>query len=336
MSKKYCVAVVGATGAVGSTMLTVLEEQKFPVSRLRPAATSRSAGSEVEFQGQNWVVEDIDQMSFEGVEVALFAGGEIASEKYAEAARAAGAVVIDNSATFRMHPDVPLVVPEVNPDHLADHGGIIANPNCSTIQMVVALAPLREAGLRRVIVCTYQSVSGTGKPAIDELENQTRNWAAGRDYGAAEVYPATIAFNLLPHIGSFLEDGYTGEERKMILETRKIMGLPELAVTATCVRVPTRYAHAESVYLETERELTVERAVELLRAAPGVKVFADAADYPTPLSTEGQDLTMVGRIHRDISVKNGLHLWVVADNLRKGAATNAVQIAQTLIARGQL
>ncbi|MBI3927430.1 MAG: aspartate-semialdehyde dehydrogenase [Armatimonadetes bacterium] len=336
--KKYRVAVVGATGAVGSTMMRVLAERQFPVSRLRALATARSAGRELTWNGDAVVVEDVETFDFSEVDIALFAGGEIASEVYGPRARDAGVVVIDNSATFRMDPDVPLVVPEVNPHALEGHRGLIANPNCSTIQMVVALAPLKPAGLKRVLVSTYQSVSGTGLPAIEELEGQVRSWAAGEPFTQPSVYPRRIAFNLLPHIGSFGEDGFTGEERKMILETQKILEMPALRVSATCVRVPVRYSHSESVHVETDRPLSPQQAREWLSRAPGVKVMdePDRAVYPTALDGEDQDLVLVGRIRKDPSVEHGIQMWVVADNLRKGAASNAIQIAETLIQQGKL
>ncbi|MBS2034700.1 aspartate-semialdehyde dehydrogenase [bacterium] len=321
----YSVAVVGATGAVGSTMITSLQEQKFPVSQLHLLATARSAGNEYHWNGQALKVQDIETFDWTGVQVALFAGGEIASEKLVPKARAAGAVSIDNSASFRMHADVPLVVPEVNPEALRRHQKIVANPNCSTIQMVAALKPFLDLGLKRVTVSTYQSVSGTGKDAIEELENLTRAWARG-EKAEHKVYPAPIAFNCLPQIGSFLEDGFTGEERKMMEETRKILDLPDLRISATCVRVPVFYGHSESVHLELDKPCSVAEAEERLRSMPGVQV-QKAGPGPTPLQAAHQDDVLVGRIRKDPSVENGLQFWVVADNLRKGAASNAVQIA---------
>lgn len=321
----YSVAVVGATGAVGSTMIASLQEQKFPVSQLHLLATSRSAGSEYGWNGQTLKVQDIETFDWTGVQVALFAGGEIASEKLVPRAKAAGALSIDNSASFRMHADVPLVVPEVNSEALRLHQGVIANPNCSTIQMVAALKPFLDLGLKRVTVSTYQSVSGTGKDAIEELENQTRAWCRG-EQADHKVYPAPIAFNCLPQIGSFLDDGFTGEERKMMEETRKILSLPELRITATCVRVPVFYGHSESVHIELEKPCSVAEAEERLRNMPGVQVHK-AGPGPTPLQAAHQDDVLVGRIRIDPSVENGLQFWVVADNLRKGAASNAVQIA---------
>lgn len=321
----YSVAVVGATGAVGSTMIASLREQKFPVTQLHLLATARSAGSQVAWNGEMLKVQDIETFDWTGVQVALFAGGEIASEKLVPRAKAAGAISIDNSASFRMHAEVPLVVPEVNPEALRQHQKVIANPNCSTIQMVAALKPFLELGLKRVTVSTYQSVSGTGKDAIEELENLTRAWARG-EQAEHKVYPAPIAFNCLPQIGSFLEDGFTGEERKMMEETRKILGLPELRITATCVRVPVFYGHSESVHIELEKPCSVAEAEERLSKMPGVQVY-QAGPGPTPLQAAHQDDVLVGRVRIDPSVENGLQFWVVADNLRKGAASNAVQIA---------
>lgn len=335
----YEVAVVGATGAVGGTMLQVLAERGFPVSRVRALASARSAGSRIRWNGTEITVEDVATADFSGVKVALFAGGEIASSEYAPRAVEQGAIVVDNSATYRMDPGVPLVVPEVNPHHLDGHRGIIANPNCSTIQMVVALAPLhREVRLKRVAVATYQSVSGTGKDAIDELEAQVRARVQGAEPPAPRVYPRPIAFNLIPQIASFGDDGFTGEEQKMMQETRKILGEPDLAVVATCIRVPVFYAHSEVVHVETEGPLSPERAREILGSAPGITLLDDpkAGVYPTPLEAEGRDDVLVGRIRRDPSVPHGLVMWVVADNLRKGAATNAVQIAEALERAGRL
>jgi aspartate-semialdehyde dehydrogenase len=327
--KRYQVAVVGATGAVGKAMIKVLQEHQFPVETLRLAATARSAGAMIAFGGRPVQVEDIESFDFAGVDVALFAGGEVASELYVPRAVAAGAVVVDNSATYRMDPRVPLVVPEVNPHAIATHQGIIANPNCSTIQMVVALKPLLPWGLKRVQVSTYQSVSGTGKDAIEELKAQARAWGTDAPEPVPTVYPQPINFNLIPQIGSIGPDGHTGEERKMIEETRKILELPNLKVAATCVRVPVFFAHSESIHVETERPITVQEARAALRAGEGLKVFEDGSE-PTPRQAQHQDLVYVGRIRQDPSVDHGLQLWVVADNLRKGAASNAVQIAARL------
>ncbi len=335
--KRYTVAVVGATGAVGTTMLEILAERDLPLERVRVMASARSAGARLPWRGGELTVEDVAVADFAGVDLALFAGGEVASADQAPRARARGTLVVDNSATFRMDPEVPLVVPEVNAHHLARHSGLVANPNCSTIQMVVALAPIHAAaGLKRVAVSTYQSVSGTGKEALEELREQTRSWVGGGASPLPKVYPRPIAFNLLPHVAAFDEEGSTGEEVKMVLETRKILDLPELPVMATCVRVPVLHAHSEVVYVETERPLGPEEARELLRGAPGIRVVDDPVrgEYPTPLDAEGQDLVLVGRIRRDPTVAHGLAMWVVADNLRKGAATNAVQIAEALLGLG--
>lgn len=328
------VAIVGATGAVGEEMRTVLAEHDFPVERLVPLASERSAGARLEWRGEQIPVEVLDDDAFAGVDLALFSAGASVSEVYAPKAVAAGAIVVDNTSAFRMHPEVPLVVPEVNPHALDGHGGIIANPNCSTIQMVAALQPLHAAaGLERVVVSTYQSASGAGRDAMDELRDQTvalLNFAEPK----AEVFPRRLAFDVLPHIDRFEPDGYTREEHKMINETRKIMGLPDLRVTATCVRVPVFIGHACAINIELARPLSVGEALEALSAAPGLVVERDQTRYPTASDCVGQDPVYVGRVRRDPSAPNGLALWVVADNLRKGAATNSVQIAEALIERG--
>ncbi len=332
--KKWNVAVVGATGAVGKAMLKVLDDRAFPVDSLYALATARSAGSRV----NELTVQNVEEFDWSSVHLALFAGGEIASSTYAPRANEKGAVVVDNSATYRMEPNVPLVVPEVNPDHLQG-AKLVANPNCSTIQMVVALAPLHKAyGLKRVVVTTFQSVSGTGKDAIDELQAQAEAYGQGLPPAPPTVYPRPIAFNLLPHIASFQPDGFTGEEHKMMAETRKIMDLPDLKITATCVRVPVFYAHSESVLAEFERPVSAEEARRLLAAAPGIVLQDDPANlvYPTPLDAQHQDQVLVGRVRKDPSCENGLSFWCVADNLRKGAATNAVQIAEVLLGQGKL
>jgi aspartate-semialdehyde dehydrogenase len=325
-------AVIGATGAVGEKMLQVLDQRDVPVAELRAAATARSAGIELTWRDRTLTVEDVATFDFSGVDYALFAGGEIASQEYAAKARAQGAVVIDNSSFFRMDDTVPLVVPEVNGHVLEQRPSLIANPNCSTIQMVVVLQPFKAYGLERVIVSTYQSVSGTGKPAIEELDRQMGDYVHGREAASPVVYPHPIANNLFPHIGGFDPDGFTGEERKMIDETKKIMELPDLKVSATCVRVPTRYAHAESLYFEISQELTRDKVLELLSEQSGVTVFDGDLPYPTPMSAEDKDGVQVGRVRRDPDHSKGWHMFVVADNLRKGAATNAVQIAEALIA----
>ncbi len=330
MSKNF--AIVGATGAVGEKMLQVLDQRDLPVGELRVAATSRSAGSQIAWRDRTLTVEDVASFDFTGIDYALFAGGEIASQEYAAKAREQGAVVIDNSSFFRMDESVPLVVPEVNAHVLKSNPSLIANPNCSTIQMVVVLEPFKVHGLERVIVSTYQSVSGTGKPAIEELDRQMVEFVNGQEGSQPSIYPHPIANNLFPHIGSFEPDGFTGEERKMIDETKKILELPELRVSATCVRVPTRYAHAESLYFEISEELSREQVLELLRGQSGVTVYDGDLPYPTPKTAEDLDGVQVGRVRRDPDTSKGWHMFVVADNLRKGAATNAVQIAEALIA----
>lgn len=332
------VAVVGATGAVGTAMIRVLEARNFPVGTLRPFATSNSAGSTVTFHGHPVVVEDVTTATFEGVDLALFAGGEIASGTYAPIARDAGAIVVDNSSTFRMDPSVPLVVPEVNPQHLKDHKGLIANPNCSTIQMVVALKPLYDkVGIERVVVSTYQSVSGTGKAAMDELLAQAKAYVSDAA-PEVKVYPHRILFNCLPQIGPFKEDGYSEEEIKMILEPRKIMGDDGLKITATTVRVPVMVGHSEAVNVTTKQKITATEARELLRHSPGITVVDEPGQsrYPMPIDAAGQDGVYVGRIREDVSQERGIEMWVVADNLRKGAATNAVQIAEKMMEMGLL
>jgi aspartate-semialdehyde dehydrogenase len=329
----HTVAVVGATGAVGTEMIEVLEERKFPVGRLVPLASSRSAGGTVSFHGQDIPVQTLQKDSFEGVDLALFSAGTDVSREYAPIAARAGTVVIDNSAAWRMDKEVPLVVPEVNPHDASRHKGIIANPNCSTIQMVVALKPLHDAArIRRVVVTTFQSVSGTGKEAMDELMEECKDLLSFKE-PVPKVYPYRIAFNCLPHIDDFLPSGYTKEEMKMLNETRKIMGDDTIQVTATTVRVPVYVGHSESVNIETEKKLSANEARAILSTAPGVLVYDDPAHkiYPMPLDAVGKDEVYVGRIREDESIRNGLNLWVVADNLRKGAALNAVQIAELLI-----
>lgn len=332
---KYNVAIVGATGAVGEQMREVLEERKFPVGEMRLLASERSAGQFLEFDGRQHRVGVLNENSFENTDIALFSAGGTVSAKYAPRAVSAGAVVVDNTACFRMAPDIPLVVPEVNASAISDYKKrrIIANPNCSTIQMVVALKPIHDAArIKRVVVSTYQSVSGAGRQAMEELSQQV---AALYNSKVVEKkkFPHQIAFNCIPHIDVFMEDGYTKEEWKMIHETRKILGEPSLAVTATTVRVPVFFSHSESVNVETEKKLTAAEVKSLLRQAPGI-IVADAPEnnlYPLALDATGKDATYVGRIREDHSVQNGINLWVVADNLRKGAALNAVQIAEILI-----
>ena len=334
----FKVAVVGATGAVGNLMVQVLEERAFPVSELKLLASARSIGKTLGFRGRQIAVEELVEDSFKGIQLALFSAGGGISRKFAPIAARSGAVVIDNSSAWRMDPQVPLVVPEVNPDAALSHSGIIANPNCSTIQMVVALKPIYDAvGIRRIVVTTFQAVSGTGKRAIEELRTQVSDIMQGRET-ARQIYPHQIAFNCIPHIGAFLENGFSEEEMKMVNETRKIFSDPEIRVCATTVRIPVIYGHSEAVNIETEKPVSPEQVRKLLETASGVKVIDDpsSAAYPVPLDAAGTDDTFVGRIRRDPSVENGLAMWVVADNIRKGAATNAVQIAEVLLSRGRL
>ncbi|MHB1125537.1 MAG: aspartate-semialdehyde dehydrogenase [Bacillota bacterium] len=334
--KAYNVAIVG-TGAVGQAMLEVLAERGFPVEQLKLLATSRSAGKKVSFSGREYIIEETTPQSFENIDIALFAGGD-ASKIFANEAVQRGAVVIDNGSTFRMDPNVPLVVPEVNPQAVDAHRGIIANPNCSTIQMVVVLKPLHDAArITRVVVSTYQAVSGAGSEAMDELKEQSGKLVAGQEI-VTKVFPHQIAFNLLPHIDVFLDNGYTKEEMKMINETQKIMGDDSIQITATTVRVPVYIGHSESVNIETKKKLTAAAARKLLSESPGI-VVRDRPDdkvYPLPVYAAGRDEVFVGRIREDFSIANGLNMWVVADNLRKGAATNAIQIAELLVERNLL
>ncbi|NIQ89989.1 MAG: aspartate-semialdehyde dehydrogenase [Deltaproteobacteria bacterium] len=335
MAKEYHVAVAGATGAVGNEMIQILEEQEFPVASLKLLASSRSLGKTLDFRGESLHVEELREDSFEGVDIALFSAGAGPSKKFSPAAAESGCVVIDNSSGWRMDPEVPLVVPEVNPHAVADYRnkGIIANPNCSTIQMVVVLKPIYDAvGIERVVVSTYQAVSGTGKNAMDELTEQTRNLLTFQEV-TPEVYPHRIAFNCFPHIGSFLENGYTEEEMKMVHETHKIMEDHNIRVSATTVRIPVFYGHSEAVNIQTERKLSAKEARVLLFQAPGVRVMdnPDERIYPMPSEAAGINDTLVGRIREDISNENGLDLWIVADNIRKGAALNTVQIAELLV-----
>jgi aspartate-semialdehyde dehydrogenase len=329
----YRVAVVGATGAVGAEMIEILEERKFPVDTLLPLASARSAGGTVVFREQEVTIEEMTQDSFEGIDIALFSAGADVSREYAPIAAKAGAVVIDNSSAWRMDKDVPLVVPEVNPHDAEHHRNIIANPNCSTIQMVVALKPLHDrVRIKRIVVTTFQAVSGTGKDAMDELMDECRDLLSFRS-AEPKVYPYQIAFNCLPQIDEFLPSGYTKEEMKMVHETRKIMGDASIQVTATTVRVPVYVGHSEAVNIETEHKITANEARALLSTAPGVMLYDDPEHqiYPMPLDVAGKDDVYVGRIREDESIPNGLNLRVVADNLRKGAATNAVQIAELLV-----
>ncbi|NOZ25678.1 MAG: aspartate-semialdehyde dehydrogenase [Nitrospirae bacterium] len=331
--ERYRVAVVGATGAVGEEMISILDERKFPVEELLPFASERSEGKRIEFRGRSIVVNTLKEDSFEGVDIALFSAGGERSKRWAPVAARAGCVVIDNSSAWRMDPDVPLVVPEVNPGDIGLHKGIIANPNCSTIQMVVALKPIHDAArIKRVVVTTFQSVSGTGKKAMDELLKQTTDMLSFKSV-ECKVYPHQIAFNVLPHIDTFLDNGYTKEEMKMVNETRKILGDDSIRVTATTVRVPVFRCHSESVNVETEKKLSANEVRALLAGFPGIVIF-DAPEknvYPLPVELAGKDEVYIGRIREDESVENGINMWIVADNLRKGAALNAVQIAEKLI-----
>ncbi len=333
--KAFNVAVVGATGAVGNEMVKILEERNFPVAKLLLLASERSLGKSLEYKGQSLPVEVLKEDSFTDVRIGLFSAGGNVSEKYAPLAARAGCVVVDNTSAFRMAPDIPLVVPEVNPEAIAQYKqrGIIANPNCSTVQMVVALKPIHDAvRIKRIVVSTYQAVSGTGKKAIEELSNQTRALLGMRE-PAVKVYPHRIAFNCLPQIDVFLDNGYTKEEMKMVNETKKIMKDDSIAVTATTVRVPVFYAHSESINIETEKKITAAEVRELLAKAPGVKIVDDPKNlvYPLAIDAVGRDETFVGRIREDESITYGINMWVVSDNLRKGAALNAVQIAEILV-----
>lgn len=335
MSRRLNIAVVGATGAVGETLLTVLEERDFPVDNLYPLASSRSVGKTVTFNNCQLDVEDLATFDFSKVDIALFSAGGAVSKEFAPIAAAAGCVVVDNTSCFRYDNDIPLVVPEVNAHRISEytHRNIIANPNCSTIQMVVALKPLHDAvGISRINVATYQAVSGTGKKAISELVAQVGELLNGRPIKAS-VYPQQIAFNVLPHIDEFQDNGYTREEMKMVWETKKIMEDETILVNPTTVRVPVLYGHSEAIHLELKSPLTAVEARKLLSKAPGVKLVDDIAklQYPTPIThAVGHDEVFVGRVRQDISHPCGLNLWVVADNIRKGAATNAVQIAEIL------
>jgi aspartate-semialdehyde dehydrogenase len=330
---KYIVAVVGATGAVGNEMIKTLAQRQFPVERLRLFASERSEGKIMEFGDAEVPVESLSEKSFEGIDIALFSAGAERSKTWAPVAARSGCVVIDNSSQWRMDPGVPLVVPEVNPDDLKWHKGIIANPNCSTIQMVIVLKPIHDAAkIKRVVVTTFQSVSGTGRKAMDELLQQTTDLLGFKEV-KSNVYPYQIAFNVLPHIDKFLENGYTKEEMKMVNETRKILGDDSIRLTATAVRVPVFRCHAESLNIETEKKIVPNEVRAILSAAPGVIVY-DSPDknlYPIPVDVAGRDETYVGRVREDESIENGINMWIVADNLRKGAALNAVQIAEKLV-----
>ena len=337
MSREVNVAVVGATGAVGEAMIEILEQRNFPVKQLFALASSRSAGKTIRFKGQNVTVTDLAEFDFSQVEIGLFSAGGDISAQYAPIAAAAGCIVIDNTSHFRRDDDIPLVVPEVNPEAIADYKnrGIIANPNCSTIQMLVALKPIYDAvGITRINVCTYQAVSGTGKEAMQELASKTASLLNGQG-ATASIYSKQIAFNALPHIDSFQENGYTREEMKMVWETQKIFADADIKVNPTCVRIPVFYGHSEAVHIETREKLTFAAARALLSEAPGVELLDEREDggYPTPVTeAAGQDPVYVGRLREDVSHPLGFNLWVVADNVRKGAALNSVQIAELLLA----
>jgi len=336
VTKKIDVAVVGATGAVGETILDILHQRDFPVGKVYALASARSAGNTVNFGNKSLIVEDLAEFDFSKVQVGLFSPGASVSKEYAPKAAAAGCVVIDNTSQFRYQDDIPLVVPEVNPEAIADYKnhGIIANPNCSTIQMMVALKPIYDAvGIERVNVCTYQAVSGTGKPAMEELAKQTASLLNGRPV-ETNVYPKQISFNVLPHIDVFQDNGYTKEEMKMVWETKKIMGDDAILVNPTAVRVPVFYGHSEAIHIETKQKISAADAKALLSKSEGIVVIDEHEDggYPTAVSdASGNDPVYVGRIREDISHERGLNLWVVADNVRKGAALNSVQIAEVLI-----
>ncbi len=336
MSKKFNVAVVGATGAVGETMLSILEQRDFPADKVFALASSRSAGKRIAFNGQSLIVEDLETFDFSQVQVGLFSPGASVSAIHAPRAAEAGCVVVDNTSQFRYDDDIPLVVPEVNAHAIADYTsrGIIANPNCSTIQMLVALKPIYdEVGINRINVCTYQAVSGTGKEAMEELAKQTANLLNVKEI-SCEVYPKQIAFNALPHIDAFQENGYTKEEMKMVWETQKIFEDDSILVNPTAVRIPVFYGHSEAVHIETDKKITAAQVTELMEKAEGVTVIDTRKDggYPTAVTeAAGEDPVYVGRIREDISHPNGINLWVVSDNVRKGAALNSVQIAEILV-----
>ncbi len=335
--KKYKVGVVGATGAVGREMIKMLEARNFPVEQIRYLASEKSAGKKLSFLGKEVVVEQLKSDSGKGLDIALYSAGASVSREFAPHFAKDGCFVIDNSSAWRMDKEVPLVVPEVNPGDLNAAKKIIANPNCSTIQMVVALKPLHDAAkIKRVVVATYQSVSGAGQKGIDELKSQSMEWAGGKAITPAAKFQHQIAFNLIPQIDIFEENGYTKEEMKMVNETRKIMGDSSIQLSATCVRVPVFRSHSEAVWIETEKKLSPQEARKLLLKAPGVEVVDEPQNkkYPMPLHAENKQVTYVGRIREDISGVNGLTFWVVSDNLLKGAALNAVEIAETLIAKG--
>ena len=332
--KEYNVAIAGVTGAVGNVFLSILEERKFPVKNLIPLASARSAGKKIKFMGEDLEVKELKKDSFSNTDIALFSAGASRSTEFAPYAAESGAVVIDNSSAFRMDEQVPLVVPEVNPDDVKLHKGIIANPNCSTIIMVVALKPIYDLSrIKRVVVSTYQAVSGAGAKGIVELQDQIEKIISKKEFDIKnEIFPQRIAYNVIPHIDVFLDNGYTKEEMKMTNETRKIMGDEEMLISATTVRVPVLTSHSESVNIETEKKLTISKCREALENAPGITLKDDFKNkiYPTALDSSGKDNVFVGRIREDISCPNGICMWVVGDQLRKGAALNAIQIAELL------
>lgn len=335
--KEVNVAVVGATGAVGNEMVKILEERRFPINELKLLASKRSLGKKMGFNGEEVAIEELTEDAFTDVQISLFSAGASVSRKFAPIAAKSGCIVVDNSSAFRMEPDVPLVVPEVNPHAIVQYSnqGIIANPNCSTIQMVVVLKPIHDVSrIKRIVVATYQAVSGTGKRAIEELSNQTQAIFNLKEI-VCNVYPHQIAFNCLPHIDIFLENGYTKEEMKMCYETKKIMEDDSIEVTATCVRVPVFYSHSEAVNIELEKRLTANEVRDILSNAPGVKVVdnPDKNEYPLAIYAAGRDEVFVGRIREDASKENCVDMWIVSDNIRKGAALNAVQIAELLLER---
>ncbi len=329
--QKYNVAVVGATGLVGQTFLKVLKERNFPIDKLYLYASARSAGKKISYEGKEYEIIELKEENIkDDIEIALFSAGGGASKEFAPKFAAKGAVVVDNSSAWRMDKDIPLVVPEANPDEVEKHNGIIANPNCSTIQVVPVLSVLdKKYGIKRIVYSTYQAVAGSGQKGIDDLEANLKG-------ESSKGYPHQIAFNLIPHIDAFLDNGYTKEEIKMIEETRKILGKPDLRVTATCVRVPVRMGHAVSVNVELEKGFELEDVIKAFEEKEGIIVVNNSNnnEYPMPINAEGKDEVFVGRIRRDESIENGLNLWVVADNIRKGAATNTIQIAEVMIKKG--
>ena len=333
MKKTYNVAVMGATGAVGTCFLNILAERAFPINKLKLLASERSGGKSLKFAGKSYPVEVLTHDSFKGVDIVLASAGASRSLEFLPSAVKAGAVCVDNSSAFRMDKNVPLVVPEVNPEKIKENKGIIANPNCSTIQMVVALWPIYKAAkIKRIVVTTFQSVSGAGQKKVTELWEQSKVFLAKEKVTPVEL-PHQIAFNLIPQIDVFLDNGYTKEEMKMVNETRKIMGDPSISVNATCIRVPVFYAHSESINIETRKHISASRVTKLMSRAPGVRLVDDPEKkhYPMPIDAEGRDDTLVGRIRQDESIRNGISMWIAADNIRKGAALNAIQIAEHLI-----